>query len=114
MYKEVTEAQLTAVLIITVRNRLGWEVNTITPVETVRNILSSVVIDVVISTGHPRVKWVADPVICNALELLSLILKLERNCVLNHLYIFFILKTVYVNCKGRRTNKVAIFKGIAY
>lgn len=34
LYKEVTEASLTAVLIIAVRNSLGWEVNTIAPVET--------------------------------------------------------------------------------
>lgn len=60
LYKEVTEAQLTAVLIITVRNSLGWEVNTVAPVETVGNILSSVLFDIVISTGHPRVNWVAD------------------------------------------------------
>lgn len=60
LYKEVTEAQLTAVLIITVRNRLGLEVNIIAPVETVWvetvwNILSGVV-EVVISTGYSRLK----------------------------------------------------------
>lgn len=55
LYKEVTEAQLTAVLIITVRNRLGLKVNIIAPVETVWNILSSVV-EVVISTGYSRLK----------------------------------------------------------
>lgn len=76
LYKEVTEAQLTAVLIITVRNSLGWEVNTIAPVETVKNILNSVLFDIVISTGHPRVKCVADSVMCKALEL-SVILKLK-------------------------------------
>lgn len=34
LYKEVTEAQLTAVLIITVRNCSGWEMNDIALVET--------------------------------------------------------------------------------
>jgi hypothetical protein len=37
LYKEVPESQLTAVLIITVRNSLGREVNDIAPVETVGN-----------------------------------------------------------------------------
>ena len=52
------------------------EVNTIAPVETVGNILSCVLFDIVISTGHPRVKWVADSVMCKALEL-SVIPKLK-------------------------------------
>lgn len=76
LYKEVTEAQLTAVLIITVRNSLGREVDTLAPVETVGNILSGV-------SGrecnfHPAdaVKRVADPEILNTSEL-ALILKLK-------------------------------------
>ena len=76
LYKEVTEAQLTAVLIITVRNSLGREVDTLAPVETVGNILSGV-------NGrecnfHPvdAVKGVADPGILNTSES-ALILKLK-------------------------------------
>ena len=54
LYKEVTGAQLTAVLIITVRNSLGREVDTFEPVEAVGNASSDVAVESVMSTRHPR------------------------------------------------------------
>lgn len=110
LYKEVTGAQLTAVLIITVRNSLGREVDTFKPVEAVGNASSGVVVESVVSTGRPR------PTRCRGfrprhpqrfgkssdpevdLNLCS------QSCVL------FYFKTVYVNYGRRQTGEIAILK----
>lgn len=80
LYKEVTEAQLTAVLIITVRNCLGWEMNDIVLVETRKRFKRCIHRHcdfhwTLVGKSRTRVKC-ADLVICNALRL-SLILKLK-------------------------------------